>query len=162
MGHAHAAAGLIEAVVRTAVDVACGSAKGMTCMAVPIPRGGGGDEATRLLTATLRYPQPGIAVCSAAGEVDSFTASLLCERLHQAVSHEPRCVILDLSTVTFFGAAGVTVLHAARSRQDEQQRLVLVAAGRPVARVLDICEVAYPRYSELEHALAACDQVISP
>jgi anti-anti-sigma regulatory factor len=67
-----------------------------------------------------------------------------------------------LSAVTFFGAAGVTVLHAARSRQDEQQRLVLVAAGRPVARVLGICEVAYPRYSELDHALAACDQVISP
>lgn len=87
---------------------------------------------------------------------------LLRERLHQAVSHEPWCVVLDLSAVTFFGAAGVTVLHAARSRQDEQQRLVLVAAGRPVARVLDICEVAYPRYSELDHALAACDQVISP
>lgn len=124
-------------------------------MTSPTPTGEGGIESARLLTATVSYPRPDIAVCSVAGEVDSFTAPLVCDRLHEAVHDDPRCLVVDLSAVTFMGAAGVATLHTARSWQDHQG-LLLVATARPVVRVLELCEVDYPRYCELEQALAAC------
>lgn len=125
-------------------------------MTSPTPPGGGGIEPTRLLTATVTYPKPDIAVCSVAGEVDSFTAPLLHDRLlHEAVHDEPWCLVVDLSAVTFMGAAGVATLHTARFWQHDRQ-LLLVATARPVVRVLEICEVDYPRYCDLDQALAAC------
>lgn len=111
-----------------------------------------------MLTTALSYPRPHIAVCSAVGEVDSLTAPRLREQLHTATRDKPRCLVVDLSAVTFFSAAGVNTLHAARDAQHQGQQLVLVAKSRPVVRVLDICQVPYPRYCNLDRALAACDQ----
>jgi anti-sigma B factor antagonist len=100
-------------------------------------------------------------VCAAAGEVDSATAPMLCEQLCQAIRERPRHLVVDLAAVTFFSAAGVGALHTARAAQYGDQHLVLVGTGRPVVRVLDICQVAYPRYRELDQALAACDETNS-
>lgn len=119
------------------------------------------NESAQLLTTTVSYPNPGTAVCRAAGEVDSATAPLLHEQLHEALSDGPRHLVVDLSAVTFFSAAGLHALEEASTEQDEAHELVLVAKGRPVARVLDICDVPYSRYCDLDAALAACDEANS-
>lgn len=122
----------------------------------------GYNERNPLLTTSLRYPRPGTAVFAAAGEVDASTAPLLREQLEKVSSAEARHLVVDLSAVTFFCAAGVAALQAARVARDEERHLVLVAKTRPVLRVLDICEVHYPRYSDVDRALAACDGPVSP
>lgn len=101
-------------------------------------------------------------MCAVAGEVDITTAPILRDQLCKAISTNPRHLVVDLSAVTFFSAAGIHALHTPRAAQDENQQLVLVGTGRPVARVLDICQVCYPRYCELNQALAAFDETSSP
>lgn len=106
------------------------------------------------LTVTLSWPRAGTAVCAAAGEVDLSTAPLLLEQLEKAISGQPRCLVVDLSAVTFFSAAGVGVLHEARTAQREEHELVLVGTGRLLMRVLDVCDVGYRRHRDLDDALA--------
>lgn len=101
-------------------------------------------------------------MCVVTGEVDITTAPILRDQLCKAISTNPRHLVVDLSAVTFFSAAGIHALHTPRAAQDENQQLVLVGTGRPVARVLDICQVRYPRYCELNQALAAFDETSSP
>lgn len=119
------------------------------------------NEPEQLLTTTVSYPNSGIAVCRAAGEVDSATVPQLREQLREALSDGPRHLVVDLSAVTFFSAAGLHALDEAGTEQDEAHELVLVGKARPVVRVLDICDVPYPRYCELDDALAACDEANS-
>jgi anti-sigma B factor antagonist len=112
------------------------------------------DERAPLLTVALNYPRTDLAVCTAAGEVDLATAPLLREQLQKAISGQPQRLVVDLSAVTFFAAAGVGALHDARAAQASEQDLVLVATARTVLRVLDACQVGYRRYLELDDALA--------
>lgn len=93
-----------------------------------------------LPTVTLNSPRAGTVVCAAAGEVDSFTAPLLLDKLQKATADGPRHLIIDLSAVTFFSAAAFGVLMQARDMQKGGYELVLVGNARPVVRVLDICD----------------------
>jgi anti-anti-sigma factor len=86
-------------------------------------------------------PHPGIEECTVVGEVDMATAPLLREALRQAVDEHTELVLVDLSQVALFSAAGVHVLCAA----DEQARAVggrfVVVATGPARRVLEITKV---------------------
>lgn len=108
------------------------------------------------LTVTLSWPRTGTVVCTAAGEVDRSTAPLLLDQLDEAVSGHPRCLVVNLSAVTFFSAAGVGVLDETRAAQREEDEFVLVGKDRLLVRVLDICDVGYRRYCDLDDALAVC------
>lgn len=80
----------------------------------------GNDEPKPLLATALSYPQPDTIVCTAVGEIDLGSAALLREQLQTAVAQQPRCVVADLSAVTFFAAAGVGVLDEARDALAER------------------------------------------
>ncbi|MPZ65511.1 MAG: STAS domain-containing protein [Pseudonocardiaceae bacterium] len=118
----------------------------------------GGNEPGPLLTVTLSHPLAGIAVCTAAGEVDMSTAPLLGQQLQQAISSQPRRLVVNLSAVTFFSAAGVGALDEARAAQRDEHELVLVGKSRVLKRVLDVCDVGYPRYCDLDRAVTACSE----
>ena len=75
-------------------------------------------------------------VVSVSGELDSVSASDLALVLNQRAGS----LVLDLSGVEFMDSAGVRVLVDAYLRlQRTDDRLSIVAASRPVRRVLDIC-----------------------
>jgi anti-sigma B factor antagonist len=80
-------------------------------------------------------------VVTVAGEVDLDTVNLLTNRLTAAgqVSRSPRTLVVDLSAVTFFGAAGLTSLVMTDHHCREQGiALQIVANTRAVLRPLEI------------------------
>jgi anti-anti-sigma factor len=81
-------------------------------------------------------------VVTVAGDVDLCTVGLLTNGLTAAhlVSLPPRTLVVDLSAVTFFGAAGLTSLVIADHHCREQGvALQIVANRRVVLRPLEIC-----------------------
>lgn len=82
-----------------------------------------------LLTVTAHAVQPGAVVITVRGEVDLFTSPLLRERLLAHLHDTSPQLIVDLSGVSFFGVAGLTILVAVRE----------VAAG------FGLCVVAHTR-----------------
>ncbi|WP_216205441.1 STAS domain-containing protein [Amycolatopsis aidingensis] len=96
----------------------------------------------------------GVVVCTVIGEVDLATAPLLDKALAVAPPGlMPR--IVDLSCVEFLGLAGARVLLTGSERA--RGRLSLVAANRPVLRVLDLTGLAgrLAVYRNLAEALDA-------
>jgi anti-anti-sigma factor len=96
-------------------------------------------------------------VCTAVGEVDLTTRPLLLDPLLKAISDGPRHLVVDLSGVTFFSAAGVEVLMQTLTAQQDRYAVVLVGNSRPVMRVLDVLKLAqrFPRYDDVDEAVAA-------
>ncbi len=94
------------------------------------------NEQVRPFAAAVSRPRAGVSVCTPVGEIDSFTSPLLRERLVTATAGA-RHLVIDLSGVTFFGAAGAEVLMTARESQRDRGALVLACAPRPVRVVLD-------------------------
>jgi anti-anti-sigma factor len=83
--------------------------------------------------------QPDAVVIAVRGEVDSCTSPLLRDRLLENV--RPACpqLVVDLTEVSFFGAAGLTVLVTVREAAEAAGvRLCLVAGTRVVLRPLMI------------------------
>ena len=75
------------------------------------------DPGQLLSVAALPGTRPGSVVVEVTGEVDAYTAPLLDVCLNsQARQRGVREVVVDLSRVTFLGAAGVTVLAQAHRR----------------------------------------------
>ncbi|MCP2243550.1 anti-anti-sigma factor [Lentzea aerocolonigenes] len=83
--------------------------------------------------------RPDVVVIAVRGEVDSCTSPLLRDRLLEHV--RPACsqLVVDLTGVSFFGAAGLTVLVTVREAADAAGvRLCLVADTRVVLRPIMI------------------------
>lgn len=114
-------------------------------------------RAEELLTTRLSYPHPETVACTAAGEVDILTAPLLAAALWDATSRCIGTVVVDLTAVTFFGAKGLEVLAQAANASHGQRVLTVAPEGGPVARVIELSDVAevIGRYSNLHEALAA-------
>jgi len=83
---------------------------------------------------------------------------------HEMTCDGPSHLVLDLSRVTFFGAAGVRVLLDLREAQAADRRaLCLVAAGQGrVVRVLDLLDLArlFRHYGDSGVAVAACEDLV--
>lgn len=70
------------------------------------------------------------------GEVDTLTAPLLRAQLDEQIAAAP-LIVLDLSSVTFLGSAGLAVLVAAKDDAERREhRLRLVCGSRIVTRAL--------------------------
>lgn len=96
-----------------------------------------------VLTVTVCPAPPGAVVLAVRGEVDMSTSPLLRDRLHEHI--RPTCLHLavDLTEVSFFGAAGLTVLVTVREAAEAAGiRLCLVADTRAVLRPLTITGLA--------------------
>jgi anti-anti-sigma factor len=82
-----------------------------------------------------------VVVVTVAGEVDLSTVGLLTNAMTAAhpASRSPRTLVVDLSAVTFFGAAGLTSLVIAYHHCREQgTALQIVANHRAVLQPLEI------------------------
>jgi anti-sigma B factor antagonist len=96
-------------------------------------------SATRLLTVTAHPAPPDATVLTVRGEVDMLTSTLLRDRLLPHVRGAVGHVIVDLTGVGFFAAAGLTVLvHARQAAVAAGITLCLVASTRPVLLPLTI------------------------
>jgi anti-anti-sigma factor len=77
------------------------------------------------------------------GDVDLATAELLSAATDLALQGPPLRVIVDLAEVSFFGAAGLTVLVDLQERTERAAiDLILRAPSLPVRTVLDIVDAA--------------------
>ena len=90
-----------------------------------------------------RADQPGWAILRPTGEVDLATVALLEEELAASAAIEGADVAVDLSGVTFMDSTGLRALLAANQQlSGAGRRLVIIVAGGPVDRLLDISGVA--------------------
>jgi anti-sigma B factor antagonist len=105
------------------------------------------DPAPRelLSVAAVPGPRPGSVVVEVTGEVDAYTAPALEVCLQsQARQRGLRVLVVDLSGVTFLGAAGVTVLARAHRRCLARGAWLVVRTGgrRRVRRLLRLTGLA--------------------
>ena len=101
------------------------------------------------LNVTADPISPHTVVITAHGEVDMATSPLLQAHLHEWIHRPGPALIVDLTGVRFFGAAGVTALvRAAASARTAGVDFLVVAAGRAVLLPL--------RITGLRDALVLC------
>jgi anti-sigma B factor antagonist len=94
---------------------------------------------SELLTVTAESVRPGVVVITLRGEVDLFTCPVLRNSLRARTHEAGRLLIVDLTGVTFFGAAGLAALAAARGAAlTEGFGLCLIARTRPVLMPLNV------------------------
>lgn len=111
-------------------------------MSEPVFTSAACDEHGRpLLTLTIggQAPHP---VLAARGEVDISTADLLTECGLRELSTGPTSLVLDLSGVTFFSAAGLRALLALRDAAAQGTQLVLLDPSPSVRLVLELSGLA--------------------
>lgn len=95
--------------------------------------------ATQFLTVTAHPAPPAATVLTVRGEVDVFTSPLMWDLLLPHVGGTVAHVIVDLTQVGFFAAAGLTVLvNAGETAAAAGIALRLVASTRPVLLPLRI------------------------
>lgn len=81
----------------------------------------------------------GVAVITISGELDLCTAPRLTDLVEHVAAAHPDRVIIDMANVTFFCAAGITVLMKAHDMiTGAGGNLVLRAASRQARRILII------------------------
>ncbi|WIV57841.1 STAS domain-containing protein [Amycolatopsis nalaikhensis] len=91
------------------------------------------------LTVTAQPVPPGTVVLAVRGEVDLCTSPLLQDALLTHLRHASAPLVIDLTDVGFFAAAGLTVLVTARQAAvTAGVRLCVVANSRPVLLPLTI------------------------
>ena len=95
--------------------------------------------ARQLLTITTHPAPPAATVLTVRGEVDALTSTQLMDQLLPHVRDTVPHVIVDLTDVGFFTAAGLTVLvNARQAAVATGVTLCLVASTRPVLLPLRI------------------------
>lgn len=119
----------------------------------PAPNANPGAE---FLTVTAHPVPPGAVVITVRGEVDLLTSPLLRDALLTQLPGPGTRVIVDLTAVGFFGAAGLNVLATIRAAAlAAGTGLCLVAHTRPVLLPLTITgmHTEFDIYPDLAHAL---------
>jgi anti-sigma B factor antagonist len=97
-----------------------------------------GDGYRPYLTATVHTGDGRVRV-AVAGVIDLSTATLLRERLHEAIGRQPGRLAVDLAGVTFMDSSGVAELVRAHQ----------LAAGRQVTLTVVNCEPMVSRVLQL-------------
>jgi anti-sigma B factor antagonist len=106
--------------------------------------------------------RPDLVVIKVAGEIDEMSVKLLNHALWQDLT---AATVLDLSRVTFLGAAGLRVITCAAERaRAEHRRLGLVVATHLVARVLRVCGMddLLPTFTTLSDAVRELSSPAAP
>ncbi|MFD0363617.1 STAS domain-containing protein [Nocardia sp. GCM10030253] len=87
----------------------------------------------------MSRPRGDVTLIEVAGEIDLCTAPTLRENLVRAFGFQASTMVVDLSPVTFFAAAGVTALIEVQAEAEKSARRVfLITTGRSVSRVIEI------------------------
>ena len=100
----------------------------------------------------------GVQIFQVKGEVDATSAWRIDAAVMRVLPEQIRhgVVIVDLSDVTLFSAAGITALTTARKLCDGLADLRIVAASPPVKRLLEVTALSgeLTVYPTLDRALA--------
>jgi anti-sigma B factor antagonist len=95
-----------------------------------------------LLRVEVSESRPGVLVLAPVGEVDVATADLLRNAARDAVAATPRCLVVDLTGLTFCGSTGLVVLMDARRDAEAAGVRFGTADGPPIVRrVLEITQL---------------------
>jgi anti-sigma B factor antagonist len=104
------------------------------------------------------HDQDGIAVVSAAGEIDVFTAPQLDSELSAVTSGGQHRVVVDLSRVDFLDSTGLAVLVKTlkRVREHDGGSLAVVVTADRVAKVFRLTglDTLIPLHPTVESAVA--------
>jgi anti-anti-sigma factor len=92
-----------------------------------------------LLSLSTEWPTATEVRITASGEVDASNAVELAAYVFRHAANSRR-MILDLSHLEFFGTAGFSALWNIHAGCAQAQVAWTVVAGRPVSRVLEICD----------------------
>lgn len=100
----------------------------------------------------------GVGVVELTGEIDLYTAPRFKDDLVAVINEGAREVVVDLAGVTFIDSTALGVLISGVKRLHEVDgRLLIVAASRPVVRILEITGLdrVLSIYATRDEALAA-------
>lgn len=93
-------------------------------------------------TARVRLAEEDVEFCSIVGPIDIGTVAAFRAAMAARLDSAPLALVVDLTRVTFVGAAGVAALIAANTRAERQGTVFAVAAdSRPVLRPLQVTGV---------------------
>ncbi|MFE3098832.1 STAS domain-containing protein [Nocardia tengchongensis] len=93
-----------------------------------------------MTTSTATLPDK-THVCVIGGEIDVFTAPAFRKALFDSLDIG-ESIVVDMTAVTFFGAAGIEALIAARDFPDHQHSAICVEGPYCVTRILEIVGLA--------------------
>jgi anti-anti-sigma factor len=79
-------------------------------------------------------------VITAHGEIDASNATRLADYVQHCVAHCPSVIVVDLSSLEFFGTAGFSALHLINVRCAGANLRWAVLPGKAVSRLLRICD----------------------
>ncbi|WP_433759416.1 STAS domain-containing protein [Nocardia sp. CA-135398] len=111
----------------------------------------------RIVQFTVSHPRGDVTLVVVAGEIDVATAPRLRDKLLRAFGSQGSIMVVDLSPVTFFAAAGLTILVEAQAAAEKaNRRMVLITTVRCVDRAIEITGLAtnFRRVGSLAAALA--------
>jgi anti-sigma B factor antagonist len=100
-----------------------------------------------------------VVVARIEGEVDSSNLPDIAERVRGLLTNRALALILDLSGTTYLDSAGINLVFiiGEELRGRQQQFLLVVPEGSPIARMLQITNVdkTFATFPTVEAALAA-------
>ena len=101
------------------------------------------DSADGFISFVIDEPAPDVCVVRVRGELDLLTTGVLDLHLLRHIEGNPGCVVVDLSEVTFLGAAALTSLLVAKQAATRWgvQLYLTGADHRAVARPLEITKL---------------------
>src|SRR5690348_8795176 len=82
-----------------------------------------------LITTSVKYRRGGDAVHEVIGEIDVKTAPSLDKAVREDLANRPPALVLDLSRVQFFSAAGLRVFAQTEDQMAGSTHLALVSSG---------------------------------
>ena len=101
----------------------------------------------------------GATIVEVAGEIEMHSAPTLREELHRVCEGEgTKCVVVDLTRVSFIDSTGLGVLIGGLKRARENGSLSLVCPHARVRRVFEITGLTavFPMFDSLEEAVTSC------
>jgi anti-sigma B factor antagonist len=110
----------------------------------------------------VTQPSGGYVHVRIGGEVDISTRSALDDALRRAIDDHDGAVVIDLSAVRFFSAAGVHCVDATVGALGSRGRPVRVVCPEPgaVSRVVGLLELhrSWPVHHDVASAVASLDR----
>lgn len=118
---------------------------------------GSGSDASRALMSVVSAQHEQLVILTVQGSIDVLTAPQLSEAVLEAVSGQPRGVVIDLTMTDFLASAGMAALVAAHEAIAPSGLFGVVAAGPATSRPLQVMglDQTLVLYPTLAHAVAA-------
>lgn len=88
---------------------------------------------------TTQWPDTAVGIITVQGELDASNAAEFATYVDQSTTDGVR-LVLDLSTLEFFGTAGFSALHTINVRCAHSGARWALVSGEAVARLLRVCD----------------------